>query len=104
MTDLEYYRPYSPLGERHYAPPGGLHRVRAALAEVGFPNPDIRGSDDEPNVALGSWADMGQVPDRIVWKAYSVAGFAVPCWECWNNHYGDDCLLDNVEDCGLDRS
>lgn len=61
-------------------------RVRAALAEAGYPNAKVTGPDDAPNVLLGTAADA--VPDRVCWMAFYVAGFPEQaCWPCWSEGY-----------------
>jgi len=63
-------------------------RVRMALAEAGYPNATIDGSDNEPVVDL---SDAGAPPSEMCWKAFRVAGceFTPHCFDCWHEAYDD---------------
>lgn len=80
-----------------------VRRVRAALAEAGYPNARVESDIDGPSIGLGQRADEGEVPERVAWRAHVVAGNDASCWACWNLGYDPGCLQGSVEDCGLDR-
>jgi hypothetical protein len=67
-----------------------------ALAEVGYPDADVTGSEDDPAVWLAHenrGAD-GTVPHSVGWQAFRIAGAPdLPCLACWCDGYAEsgDC-------------
>lgn len=80
-----------------------VRRLRAALAEAGYPNAIVQfwPGEDDPRVGLGK---EGDPTDYVCWKAYAVTGLSHCCWACWDADTGQDCHVTGpVEDCGRPR-
>lgn len=78
--------------------PSLKERVRMALAEAGYPNAEVNGTDTDPSVVLTG--DRG-VPGEVCWRAFKVADFpCTPCWDCWQmgeadpDHFDCQCQCD----------
>lgn len=77
------------------SPEEQMRRVKAALAEAGYPNAAVRWDVDyenggSPAVRIGFEKDDGEVPEEVCWKAFIVAGLEdVPCFECWSMGFLD---------------
>lgn len=67
-------------------------RLRAALAEVGYPNARIYGRSDDPSVLMAP-SDEG-VPEDALWMAFFVVGLEPACWPCWSSDNGESCTHD----------
>lgn len=63
-------------------------RVTMAVAEAGYPHVRARVDGDEVSLPLGKEG----VPDEVCWRAFRVSGYRPhPCFECWDQAYGDEC-------------
>lgn len=70
-----------------------LRRIRAAIAEAGYPSVAARVwwcQHDGPVVPL---SDDG-VPDEVCWMAFHVARLDHCCWPCWRDGIGEFCTHD----------
>lgn len=84
-----------------------VERVKMALTEAGFPDATVRlVCVGRASVRVIGRASTGLTP-RIVWRAFTVAGCNVPCWECFRVHaetgLWSGCAERRVEDCGIER-
>lgn len=64
-------------------------RLRAALAEAGYPNALVHGSEDDPMIRLSG--ERG-VPEAVCWRAHAlVHPESTICWSCWSTGEPDPC-------------
>lgn len=60
-------------------------RMQMALAEAGYPDAQVRGTEDEPTVCIN------QVPALVLWRAFAICGIGqTPCFACWYYAPNDD--------------
>lgn len=67
-------------------------RVKAALAEAGYPNADVSGPDYDPSVPISPSGGRGGAPAEVLWRAFRICSERpTPCFTCWEVGYGDEC-------------
>lgn len=79
--------------------PDAVERVRMALAEMGYPEAQVREAEDGPVEILAGLVDcvaepLTLPPMSVAWKAKAVAGVLTSCWECSRRFRGDACTHD----------
>jgi hypothetical protein len=69
-----------------------MRRVRAAIAEAGYPDvaKSVTWDSDEP---AGPSVPLGPdgVPDAVCWMAFHVSRLSHCCWSCWRDCEFDTC-------------
>lgn len=70
-----------------------VRRVKAALAEAGWPDTKVSWSesDDSPSVLLSG--EFG-VPDPVFWRGMAICDEMLCCWPCWQSWNPEDCTHD----------
>lgn len=81
-----------------------VRRIRACLAEAGYPDADVHWASD--GVSVGLSGSHG-VPDAVCWMAFQTAFHGrcpcplptctgrLPCWACWEASVGEECADGN---------
>lgn len=58
-----------------------VRRVKAALAEAGYPQVSVTYDEDDGEVGVTMRA-----PAEVIWRALAIATPGVYCWPCWSHN------------------